>query len=410
MEIELSQVRCENNSITMSRKSLVVGILLGSIGPAFSQQVIYESGVNVVTVAGKAGVPGDRDGNGADSLLGGIGSVATIGEAAFVVSYAPSGISYLKRIENGLIETISSNFNASSLVSDAKRVSLLASVTGGIGGYSRIDREGNVIGSVNFFSGSTIRGDLAVIPRAAPIGAGDTVFSIVLLDLSNGNSKFLAGGGLLSSFDGAGEAAGIRGLSWAAMGDGLAYIFDGGGLRTVTMAGVVKALVRPGYTDGPVEVAKAESIQGMTVDMDGNLIFAQQGSIRRLRKNRVETMAGNPSNRGAFDGDGFNARFSDVRGIAIDSANRLWVADQNCVRLVTFKESRKDVQPLAEIRLVPGITVNGEIGAVYRIEFQESVGGPWQLLRMVALSKPTEEFFDYSAGGRSRFYRAIAPE
>lgn len=63
-----------------------------------------------------------------------------------------------------------------------------------------------------------------------------------------------------------------------------------------------------------------------------------------------------------------------------------------------------------EIRLVPGITVNGEIGAVCRIEFQESVGGPWQLLRMVALSKPTEEFFDYSVGGRSRFYRAIAPE
>lgn len=74
--------------------------------------------------------------------------------------------------------------------------------------------------------------------------------------------------------------------------------------------------------------------------------------------------------------------------------------------LVTFQESRKDAQPLADIRLFPGITVTGEIGAVYRIELQESVGGRWQRLRLVALSKPAEEFFDYTAGGRSGFYPA----
>lgn len=152
----------------------------------------------------------------------------------------------------------------------------------------------------------------------------------------------------------------------------------------------------------------------MTIDRDENLVFVEISginlTIRRLSNNQIRTLAGNPGNSGIFDGTGPNARFGTINGIAMDSANRLWVADQNCVRLVTFPESRKDPQPEADIRVIPGITVRGIVGGIYRIEFRDSGSEPWRLLRAIVLSQPVEEFFDYAARGRHRFYRVVAPE
>lgn len=78
---------------------------------------------------------------------------------------------------------------------------------------------------------------------------------------------------------------------------------------------------------------------------------------------------------------------------------------------MTFKESKKDTAPEMGIRTVPGITVRGEVGGVYRIEYKETLpGSTWQLLRVVALAQSVEEFFDFEASGRSRFYRVVVPQ
>jgi len=121
-------------------------------------------------------------------------------------------------------------------------------------------------------------------------------------------------------------------------------------------------------------------------------------------------MAGNPQGTGDFDGEGFNARFSAIMGLTVDSRNRLWVVGANCIRLVTFAESRKDTVPEMRVRAVPGITVSGEVGGVYRMEYKDGLpGGEWKLLRLVALAAPEEEFFDYEARGRERYYRVVVP-
>lgn len=76
---------------------------------------------------------------------------------------------------------------------------------------------------------------------------------------------------------------------------------------------------------------------------------------------------------------------------------------------MTFRESSAQIATEMGIRLVPAITVKGEIGAVYRIEFQDWASEPWQLLRVVVLSKVVEQFLDDSSLASSRIYRAVLP-
>lgn len=230
-----------------------------------------------------------------------------------------------------------------------------------------------------------------------------------LLDLQTGNYSYLAGGSMTTTRDGNGQLAGFASINGTAMADGFAYVSDQSVLRLATSTGDVRTLAVGGYVDGVIVTAKASPNQHLVVDKDGNLIFVQQNSIRRLTGNTVKTLAGSPSNQGTFDGEGFNARFSDIQGIAIDGSNRLWVADRNCVRLMTFRESRMHAAPEMAIPLVPAITVRGEVGAVYRIEFQDSAGEPRQLLRLVVLSKTVEEFLGDESAAHSRIYRAVLP-
>jgi len=191
----------------------------------------------------------------------------------------------------------------------------------------------------------------------------------------------------------------------------MSYVFDNGGLRSVTTDGEVGTVCQMGdAADGPLSTAKAWGSGFAAMDNDGNLIFAEGSAVRRLARNRISTMAGHPTGSSAsFDGEGHSARFAQIRGLAVDAYNRLWVADENCVRLVTFAESQRDATPEADIRLAPGITVRGEVGGMYRIECREDMNAEWVLLRVVTLAQPEKEYFDFTPGAPKRFYRVVTP-
>lgn len=395
--------------LRMRRALCLLGML--TVTQTVFAQVIYESGVNVVTVVGTAGIPGDRDGTGDQTLLGEVTGVAAISETGYAVSYVSSGgyKTKVKRIVGRTMSTIA-DFQGTErryITGDPARGSLIVGMINYPSVSSlRLSENGQVITSLPFVAYCAIRGDSVGIPD-------DQKRSLSVLDLRTGNYTYLAGGLATTVRDGIGEMAGFNRIDSAAMADGLIYVNDYPNIRTVTLAGEVKTLVGGGgaYVDGDLASAKAFPTLPMVVDNDNNLIFVQNNSIRRLAKNTVKTLAGNPSGSGTFDGNGFNARFSSIQGIAIDSANRLWVADQNCVRLVTFQESRKDTAPQMGIRVVPGITVTGEVGGVYRIEYKDSLpGAGWQLLRVIVLAQPVEEFFDYEARGQERVYRVVVPQ
>jgi sugar lactone lactonase YvrE len=103
-------------------------------------------------------------------------------------------------------------------------------------------------------------------------------------------------------------------------------------IRKITPGGVVSTVAggTPGYQDGQGTNAKFNFPQGVVVDSYGNIYVADNAN-NRIRKidtsGNVSTFAGGAS--GYRDGQGTNALFRNPVGIAIDSANNLYIADSN---------------------------------------------------------------------------------
>jgi len=88
-----------------------------------------------------------------------------------------------------------------------------------------------------------------------------------------------------------------------------------------------------GTNDGPGSVASFYSPAGIAVDHSGNIYVADQynNTIRKLTAGptdwTVTTLAGQALKAGSTDGVGANALFSRPWGIAVDSADNVFVAD-----------------------------------------------------------------------------------
>ena len=85
-----------------------------------------------------------------------------------------------------------------------------------------------------------------------------------------------------------------------------------------------------GVVDGPAALAQFENPMSLAVDATGNLVVADQlaFSIRSVSTTGfVSTIAGTPERRGAADGPGAAARFSDPAAVAIDPSGHVYVAD-----------------------------------------------------------------------------------
>ena len=94
----------------------------------------------------------------------------------------------------------------------------------------------------------------------------------------------------------------------------------------ITIAGVAGI---KGAADGVGAAARFTDPQQIAVDKDNNLYVTDNNTVRKiLPDGTVATVAGFAGVADFIDGVGVAARFADVRGIAVDVAGNLYVADR----------------------------------------------------------------------------------
>jgi sugar lactone lactonase YvrE len=257
----------------------------------------------VTTFAGRTGIEGYVDGP---------GNVAEF-DGPFGVSVDSSGNLYVADITNNEIRKITSGGVVSTLAgsqpyADGPGSSALFNVTPGVA----TDSSGNVY---------VVDEDNDLIRKITPAGVVSTLAG------SPGNGGYADGTGSAAQF--------YFPFALCVDSGGNVYVCDGANtIRKVTPGGVVTTVAGTGGVTGNANgtgaAAQFSSPTGITVDSSGNLYVAEQQNqtIRKITPaGVVTTLAGTAGATGSLDGTGSAARFDLPAGIAIDSNGNLFLAD-----------------------------------------------------------------------------------
>jgi hypothetical protein len=116
---------------------------------------------------------------------------------------------------------------------------------------------------------------------------------------------------------------------------------NGSRIRKITPAGTVTTLAGSGLTtpfaDGTGTAASFNSAQGLAVDSAGNVFVADTNNhrIRRITPEGVVSTFAGSATSGSINATGTNATFTLPRGVAVDSAGNVYVAQANLVRKIS---------------------------------------------------------------------------
>lgn len=201
---------------------------------------------------------------------------------------------------------------------------------------------------------------LAGYPYAITIDASNTLWVSVLPNIYasspsfggliqsvslSGNVSTLAGSATPGFVNGTGTAArfnGPMGIARDSAGD--IYVADAlnNTLRKVSSAGAVSTFAgspSSGFVDGSGTAARFSSLRGVAVDSSGNAYVADRGNnaIRKVTPAGVVSTLAGSSLPGSTDGTGSAASFFNPEGIAVDAAGIVYVADtsNSIIRRIT---------------------------------------------------------------------------
>ncbi len=265
-------------------------------------------------------------------------SGATTSTLSLTGSYA-SGGNYTVVMTN-VAGSVTSSVALFGVFSQAGPAYAFTNFAGQPGGLGNADGTGS---NARFYYPSGV-----AVDSAGNVYVADNANSTIRKVTPAGVVTTLAGSaGSSGTNDGVGSAARFSSPNGVAVDSaGNVYVADTGNqtIRKVTPAGVVTTLAgSPGQTgssDGTGSSAKFSQPFGVAVDSAGNVYVADyyNDTIRKVTPaGVVTTLAGSPGQTGSSDGTGSNARFYYPRGVAVDSAGNVYVADyyNSTIRKVT---------------------------------------------------------------------------
>ena len=220
-------------------------------------------------------------------------------------------------------------------------------------------------------------------PTASAITYGQTLANSVLMP-PQATVSTLAGSGsfytdrfVFGGFaDGPGTVAQFSTpVGMAIDGSGNVYVADPGNnrIRKITPEGTVTTLAgsgTAGFADGAATVAQFKGPEGVAVDGSGN-VYVADTTNNRIRKvtseGMVTTLAGSGLS-GSFNGTGNAAFFAYPKGVALDAAGNVYVAD-------TYTDEIRKVTASGVVTTLAGSTQGyaDGIGTAAKFNFPGSV-------------------------------------
>lgn len=307
---------------------------------------------NVTTIAGSAGASGSADG---------IGSAARFWGPAGIVAESAGNL-YVSDANNNTIRKIT----------PAGEVSTIA---GYPGEYGNVDGVGN---AARF---------------NAPIGVAlDSAKNVYVADWGDNTVRKITPSAVVTTLAGppigsAGNVDGTRNaarfnIPYAVAADTgtNVYVADAFNytIRKITPAGDVTTIAgspgMPGSADGTGSDARFDYPVGIAVDTVGTVYVAdyQNKTVRKISPaGVVTTFAGMAGMSGSVDGTGSSARFFGPRGLAVDSAGNVYVADSNVRKITPQGVVTTLVQRFSEPSWV-GVAVDAA-GNLYLIDGSETI-------------------------------------
>jgi sugar lactone lactonase YvrE len=167
------------------------------------------------------------------------------------------------------------------------------------------------------------------VDSAGTVYVADTNNGAIRKITSAGVVSILAGGSGHGYADGTGTAAKFHephGIAVDTSGNVYVADYENNLVRKITAAGVVTTLAgmanTPGTTDGQGTAAKFMSLQGIAVDTTGNIFVVDSGSraIRKITPSGLVT---------TFVGGTSSDQFGQPSGLTIDTSGNLYVTDSS---------------------------------------------------------------------------------